>query len=305
MTDATFTPRRILVATDFSDGAAQAMERAATLSRALDAALLLLHVVPQNALVDLARMLHEVIDEAKSHAEKAALHDLRTLATGLAHRLSVTAGTRVTCGPVVASIIDAANRFDADLLVLGARGANPVRDFLLGSNAERTLRKAERSLLIVRQATRGGYRQVLVPVDFSAHARHALQLACAMAPDAVITALHVFDAPLEARLEYAGVPEADITAYRERGRREAEARLHEFLVETPGLPAGRVVPQVEIGYPAGVILDTARRLGADLVALGKHGRSPVEEWVLGSVTIHTINNAPCDVLAADRRGATE
>lgn len=305
MTDTTFAPRRILVATDFSSGASRAIDRAAALARTLDASLLLLHVVPQNALVDLARMLHEVVDEARARAEKAALHDLRTLATGLAHRLPVAAETRVACGPVVASIIDAANRFDAGLLVLGARGTNPVRDFLLGSNAERTLRKAERSLLIVRQPGRTAYRQVLVPVDFSGHARHALQLACSLAPDAVVTALHVFDAPLEARLEYAGVPEADITAYRERGRREAEASLHEFLAETPGLPAGRVVPQVEIGYPAGVILDTARRLGADLVALGKHGRSPVEEWVLGSVTIHAINNAPCDVLAADRRGTTE
>jgi hypothetical protein len=27
----------------------------------------------------------------------------------------------------------------------------------------------------------------------------------------------------------------------------------------------------------------------------------VEEWVLGSVTLHVLANAGCDVLAADRR----
>lgn len=294
-------PRRILVATDFSENGTFAVERAARLAGRPGCDLLLLHVTGQNTLADLAQMLHEALAEAHARAEAAARHELHALAAHLAHTHGVYAESISAAGPVAATIAGTASARDCDLLVLGARGSNPVRDFLLGSTAERTLRRTDRSVLIVRNEPGNAYRQVLVPTDFSSHARHALQLALALAPAATVTALHVFDAPFEAKLEFAGVAAADIAAYRLQVRRQAEADMLGFLADLPAADRSRVVPVVELGYPAGVILDTARLLGADLIALGKHGRSAVEEWVLGSVTLHAIQSAGCDVLAADRR----
>lgn len=293
-------PRRILVATDFSEVAGHAQERGALLAKTLGCELGLLHVVGQNRLVELSRILHEVIEDARRQSEEASAAALRAAAADIGNRHLVYPDARVMTGPVPASIIAAATEANSELLVVGARGDNPVRDFLLGSTAERVLRKNRRSMLVVRGAPAGGYRQVLVPVDFSPNSQAALRMASLLAPQATLTALHVFDAPFEGKLEFAGVSAADIENYRDQGRRRAEADLHHFLKELPAETQSRVVPQVAVGYAPGVILTTARALGADLIALGKHGRSPVEEWVLGSVTQHVLRHADCDVLAVDQ-----
>lgn len=294
-------PRRLLVATDFSENATFAVERAARLSGRPGCDLLLLHVTGQNTLAELAQMLHEPLAEAHARAQTAARHELHWLAARLAHDHNVYAESISATGPVAATIAGTAASRDCDLLVLGARGSNPVRDFLLGSTAERTLRRTDRSLLIVRDKPKGNYHQILVPTDFSPHAFHALQIALTLAPAATVIALHVFDAPFESKLEFAGVSAAEIANYRLQVRRQAEADMLNFLSGLSAADHVRVIPQIEAGDPAGTILDLAQRLEADLISVGKHGRSAVEEWVLGSVTLHVIQNAKCDVLAADWR----
>lgn len=295
------TLRRILATTDFSACAATAVERAAYLAKTSGATLSLLHVVNQSRVTELARMLHEGLDDARAQAEATALCELQAHVELLARQYGVRAEAVRVTGSIAPAIVECADSDDADLLVIGARGDNPVRDFLLGSNAERVLRKTMRAVLIVRNNAMNEYRHILVPTDLSTHARDALQLALQLTPRATITLLHVFDAPLEAKLEFAGVSAADINAYREHGRREAEVALLEFIATLDAADQRRIVPQLGVGYPPGVILETARSLGAELIALGKHGRSPVDEWVLGSVTLHVLQNAPCDVLTADRR----
>lgn len=292
------SPHRILVATDFSTNSETAVERAALLAKTSGATLLLLHVTTPDRLADLAGLLHEAVSRASEDAQALTSGKMDEIVCRLQARHGIPAIPYAFGGAVAATITDTAVTNNADLLVVGARGENPMRDFLLGSNAERVLRKSGRPTLVVRRPPAGGYRQALVPVDFSEYSRDALLLACALAPDAAVTVLNVFDAPIEAKLEFAGVPVNDITAYRERGRRQAEADLHAFLQSLPEALRPRLVPDVEVGYPPAVILDKAAALGADLIAIGKHGRTPVEEWVLGSVTLHVLQNAACDVLAA-------
>jgi nucleotide-binding universal stress UspA family protein len=52
----------------------------------------------------------------------------------------------------------------------------------------------------------------------------------------------------------------------------------------------------EIGSPAEIILDTARKRNADLVAVGARGRNQVTEIVLGSVSHRVLTHASCPTL---------
>ena len=52
----------------------------------------------------------------------------------------------------------------------------------------------------------------------------------------------------------------------------------------------------EIGSPAEIILDTARKMNADLVAVGARGRNRVTEIVLGSVSHRVLTHASCPTL---------
>jgi nucleotide-binding universal stress UspA family protein len=52
---------------------------------------------------------------------------------------------------------------------------------------------------------------------------------------------------------------------------------------------------------AGAIVDTAKEIGADLIALSTHGRSGLRRLVLGSVTEEVLRHSPVPVLASPQR----
>lgn len=294
---------RILAATDFSQGGNAAVARAARLAQEAAGELHLLHVMADSPMRAISRLLPGAALDAEAHLANAARNAMQQLVADLAAQQAPCTSNLVLSGRIGNRISEAAANLNANLLVLGARGDNPVREFLVGSNTEHVLRRSGRSLLVVRQPATDSYLRVLVATDFSAHAAHALQLASELAPQATLFLLHVYDAPFEGKLERAGVSAADIRRYHDEVRREVEHDMQAFIAALPAALQARVQPRFASGYTPGVILEQARSQQCDLVAVGKHGRSPVEEWVLGSVTLHALRHAHCDVLATDRRSA--
>lgn len=51
-----------------------------------------------------------------------------------------------------------------------------------------------------------------------------------------------------------------------------------------------------IGDPGSLICQTAHSWHADLIVMGRRGRSGLSEWILGSVSNHVMHHAPCSVL---------
>ena len=51
------------------------------------------------------------------------------------------------------------------------------------------------------------------------------------------------------------------------------------------------------GDASDAIVDTARKIGADLIVIGTHGRTGVRRMLLGSVAETVLRAAPCPVLA--------
>jgi nucleotide-binding universal stress UspA family protein len=50
------------------------------------------------------------------------------------------------------------------------------------------------------------------------------------------------------------------------------------------------------GDPRTALVEEARRVKADLLVVGSHGRSGISKVVLGSVAAHVADHAPCSVL---------
>jgi nucleotide-binding universal stress UspA family protein len=50
-----------------------------------------------------------------------------------------------------------------------------------------------------------------------------------------------------------------------------------------------------VGHAAETIMETAKNWGADLVALGSHGRRGFSRFLLGSVSYAVASHAPCSV----------
>lgn len=64
-----------------------------------------------------------------------------------------------------------------------------------------------------------------------------------------------------------------------------------------------VESRVAEGDPKAAILDHAAAMGADLIVMGAHGMSAVEEFLLGSVSKAVLRFAPCSVAVVRDTGA--
>lgn len=294
----------LLAATDLSGPARHAAERAALLARDQNAARFdLLHVVSGVSLRAIRRLLTTGADELERQLVAEAEQALLGISDGLARAFGVSAAARVRVGNVLDEIAKAAEEAAAELLIMGARGANFVREFMLGTTAERMIRKTVRPVLAVKQFPHEPYRRVLVPVDFSPHSKPALALACSIAPDAAVTVHHAFEVPFEGKLRIASVSEDIIRSYRIWAKQQALQDM-EDLISSLTLPREKVIPEVEHGPASRLILEKEQEIGADLIVMGKHGQSMLEELLLGSVTKHILAYSNCDVLIAGRCQAT-
>ena len=281
--------QRFVAATDFSRDAGYACRRAALLAAEHGAQLELLHVVGKAPLDALRQAFHT----KPAHVAKL-VGDLRhTLAKGaavLARKTGASIKAHVEIGTVHDVIAREFRR--ADLLVIGARGTNPLRDAILGTTAERLLGKCGCPVLVVKRPPERAYDRTLVAVDFSAPSEKALRAALRLAPDAAVTAVHAYDVPFEGKLRLAGVEEERIDAYRFQAARKAIAAIRALGAKT----GAELAHAVYRGHAPHLILAKERTLRSDLIVLGKAKRSIAKELFLGSVSRHVLADSRADVL---------
>jgi len=126
------------------------------------------------------------------------------------------------------------------------------------------------------------YRRILVPVDGSASADHALEHAIALAKEHAATLKIVF---------VDGVEEISRQIIEVAAAKARNAGLQP--------ESGQLVklPTEEIG---GVILQEAGSWSADLIVIGTHGRRGLAHALLGSVAEQVIRAATVPVLVVHR-----
>jgi nucleotide-binding universal stress UspA family protein len=277
---------RFLVATDLSSRAQKAVARAVQLAKEHGGILTVLHVLAGEAGYETRTQ------QSASKIEK----DLRRKVEALSPKKDRVTTVRVVPGTPFVEIIRQGREEAADLILVGAHGENFIKDLLPGTTAEKIVRKGDRSVLVVKQGAQRSYRRALVAVDFSDHSRHALELALRLAPQAEFHALHVYSG-FEGMLRRAGIKDSGIIRYQRQVAREARQQMEVFMraIDRRRKPIRK---EVWNGQARREITTIARRLRADLVAVGTAGRTGVPYILLGSVAEHVMREAPCDVLVA-------
>jgi nucleotide-binding universal stress UspA family protein len=283
----------IVAATDFSAAAARAVRRAALIAKQLGAEVHLLHVVHP---LDLYPGPDPAADFRANHEralQAAGKSRLDILAASLRKDFAIPVVVATRIGRAHTEIADYAADKAAGLVVAGARGESTLLDLLIGSTASRLLRLATCPVLIVKNAQVEPYRSAIAAVDFSPGSLHALELARAVASGARIEVLHVYDIEHDERMRQAGMDEAFILDRQARVLQDAENRLD---IELAGVNDVNITRHVTAAYPAAAISERARAMRADLIVLGRHGKSGMQELLLGSVSKDMASAADCDVL---------
>lgn len=289
--------KTIVAATDFSDEARYAAERAAIIAEEQRAHLRLLHVMSRSALNEV-RKLFQIPTDVEAKLIDDAGRMLNEVAANIRSKTGLLGSTDVKIGRTLTEILSATE--SVDLLVLGAHGENSLHDLILGTTAEHLLSMCKRPTLVVKCPPKTRYQRVLVPVDFSPYSASALTITSLIAPNARMTIVHAFRVPFEGKLRMVGASEEDIRQYGEEERQAAEKKLCELIRESH-VDSDRVSSAVERGDPSPVILAKAEELLSDLIVIGKHGQSWVEDLFLGSTTHHVLARSECDVLVVQER----
>lgn len=287
--------QRVLAPTDLSAPARHSAERAALVARDAGAALRLVHVISDPVVARLRRLLEETPDDVEVRLRRKLDEDVTRLGEHIMQAYGVSAPAAVVTAPLIEGILGHAAAMRADLLVLGARGAGFMRHMMLGSTAERLIRKSDRPLLVVRQPPHERYQRALVAVDFSPLSLAAFETARAVAPQADIVLLHAYDVPYEDWMRSAEVREEVLQHYRRSARRRALQEMQDFI-EAAGLASADVPTVVLAGDPTACILEQEQELDCDLVVVGKQGETVADEFLLGSVTKHILQQSQSDVL---------
>jgi nucleotide-binding universal stress UspA family protein len=146
--------KTILVPTDFSEGARDALRLASELAKTHHAKVVILHVTELPPGLDTGTMIAPapggipitVVDFAR---EQALAWMAQDRAQFVDKGIDVT--IRIEVGPAVDTVIEIATEIRADLIVVGTHGRTGFAHFVLGSVAERIVRRAPVPVLTVRR----------------------------------------------------------------------------------------------------------------------------------------------------------
>lgn len=140
--------------------------------------------------------------------------------------------------------------------------------------------------------------RMLVPVDFSACSRAALEYALQLAEPlgAPIEVLHVWEAPFYKGAEHTVAPGHPGHALPEVLMDESRAELEAFTSAIAG--ERKVTRTLVAGAPAKVILEATER--CDLLVMGRHGRTGISHLLFGSITEAVFQRVRCPILIVRR-----
>ncbi|MBA2780148.1 universal stress protein [Billgrantia kenyensis] len=142
------------------------------------------------------------------------------------------------------------------------------------------------------------YKSILVPVDGSAGAKKALEVACLLAKQADAS-LHILHIPEELAHETTLVWGIGAIAI-EASRKEREDIGKQVVDKAAEAARAQGVSQVETvigqGDPARTIVSESRRRGVEAIVMGSRGLSDLRGLVVGSVSHKVSHVAECTVI---------
>jgi nucleotide-binding universal stress UspA family protein len=289
--------KKVLYPTDFSRCAGHALPHTLHLANTYGAELHLLHALVLHE-ADPSNLSHRLPDMEELYLvlEEHAETQMKTAIEEHGRAGFTIKSAQVRAISAAGAILDYATENEIDLVVMGTHGRRGLRRLLLGSVAEEVVRLAPCPVLTVPEgevgASPGQIERIVVPVDFSEHAKLALAYAVQLADayGAQLHLLHVVDEVIYPDFYPPVIPSGG--SLTEELRDQSLERMRGLL---SGFEGADAAVHVRAGRAAPEIADFAEGQSADLVVIASHGLTGISHVLLGSVTEQLIRRAPCPV----------
>jgi nucleotide-binding universal stress UspA family protein len=266
----------IIVAIDFSKGSVHALEYAIELANLSHANVSMVWVdnLSGNE-VEFANTSKELRNEAKNDFAELLSKYKDKLTHG---KLSA----KVRKGRVYQELATYAKLNDCSLLVVGAHGSSGFEEYWIGTNAFRVVSSSSCPVVTVKYNydIKRGYRKILLPVDHSTHTiqklAFAAQLALSTGADLNILALNSSGLKSMQKVVDNNVSKA---------KKQLDEKGISYIVDS-----------INSENLAADIIQHARMVDADLIAIMTDVQNQANSILLGSFAQQLVNNSPVPVL---------
>jgi len=269
--------RNILVPTDFSKTADNALNVAVQLARKHNSAIFLLHIL---------EIPLQQIDAMSSHSELPEAIFFMKLAQKRFDEVlnrkelqDVKVHQVIKFNQTFAGVIDACKEYNIDLIIMGSIGASGFKDMFIGSNTEKVVRTSEVPVLVIKKEHSDfKINHFVFASDFQKDSIKTFKKAIAFAS--------LFDSKVH--LVMVNTANQFITST------NANERITAFMEEVVFNNYSFVLfndESVEKG-----ILNFAHHINADLIGISTHGRKGIAHFLNGSISEDLVNHAQRPVI---------
>ncbi|MCF2165365.1 universal stress protein [Halobacterium salinarum] len=283
----------VLVPFDGSEGAAEVLHHASEIAHWADSTIHVLYVADTNR--DSVTVVEgQTVDALAQEGE-----DMVEEATKTLDSLGVPSETDVVQGDPAPTIVEYAERYDYDLVVMPTHGREGLSRYLIGSVSEKVVRLSSVPVLTVRmqpdEQLTFPYEDILIPTDGSTAATHAAEhlVELAAALDATVHVLSVVD-------DSALGPDVRSTVSGEESEQAATDAVETVVSDAETHGVTDTVRHIEHGTPAEEILDCIESNDIHAVGMGTTGKRGTDRILLGSVAEKTVRSAPVPVMTVTK-----
>lgn len=266
--------KKILVPTDFSTEAENALKLAAQFARRSNGEIYLLHML------ELPMQLVDPVMANRSTDLPEAIFFMKLAKKRFSEILSrpylegIKVHEKVHFHQAFEGIMDASRECECELIIMGSKGANGFKEIFIGSNTEKVVRTADIPVLVIKNEHKNfNVKDFVFATDFDPENKKILGQVIKVAQF------------LEARLHLVYIN----TANKFISSKDADLHMDDYM---EGYDFDNYAMNVynDTSVETG-ILNYAHKIDAELIGIATHGRKGLSHFFNGSVSEDLVNHA--------------
>lgn len=276
--------KNIVVGIDISKMSNEVLKRAILISENKNAHLIVVHTIDSKWFEG---FLSNKVDTMKITTTKKIEEEIEKLNLN-----NVKISLIITTGAPAEEIVEKAEEFEAELIIIGANAKDDLNNSLFGSTAHKIAQKSHLPLLIVKNACVKEYQNILAFSDLTATSEKSINFAKDFFENSKFKLICAYNQPSDFMLTfYNEIEQKD--AIKEDIKKKMEDEFSEFKQKVV-IDNGSLI---ESYYNFNdVLLEASKKEQNDLVVLGSHGVKTANTLIFGSTSSYLMEAVGSDIL---------
>jgi nucleotide-binding universal stress UspA family protein len=276
--------QHVLVATDRSAMAKEALKRAIDIAKEQDAQLFIIHVIA-SPFIESPYLKPKDDNEIKN----AIIDEIDSLNT----KYKLEYNLFIEHGNVADMIIYKAKQLEADLIVVGCHGKADIDSNYFGTTTLKLIQRTHLPVLVVKNEVKGIYQRMIVPTDMSDSSKESILFANTLftKPTRKYLFAHEIFTKLSSMTYH--ISEEQRQSINIELEMTARAKLKAFVKDVGGGDMDFIHYKASVNED---LLNYIIKDQADLLVLGSKGVNNLNSFVFGSTASFLLHMSPTDVL---------